>query len=108
MLSAGLDVFERDSVQAQLTYGEGYFHFVNDNFSYGGFAGGDAAYDSSGNLKALPYFSAMAGYTHHWTDKLRSTATFGFVNLDNESSEGPLPTTHLLFERQRRLPDPQT
>lgn len=89
MTSAGLKVFARDSVQAQLTYGEGYFHFVNDNFTYSGFGGGDAAYDSSGDLKALPYFSAMFGYTHHWTEKLRSTASFGYVNLDNEASQGP-------------------
>ncbi len=110
MASAGLNVFKRDSIQAQLTYGEGYFHFANDNFSYGGFSGGDAAYDSSGNLQALPYFSAMAGYTHHWSDKFRSTASFGFVNLDNETSQGPLAyhntyysSANLVYQLHKRL-----
>ena len=110
MLSGGFDVFKRDSVQAQVTYGEGYFHFVNDNFTYGGFGGGDAAYDSHGHLHALPYWSAMAGYTHHWTDKLRSTASFGYVNLDNESSEGPLAyhetyytSGNLVYQIRKRL-----
>ncbi len=90
MAATSLNVFERDTVQGQLTYGEGYFHFSNDKFTYAGFNGGDAAYDASGKLQALPYFSAMAGYTHHWSEKFRSTATFGYISLDNEPSQGPL------------------
>jgi outer membrane DcaP-like protein len=83
-LSSVLNVLERDSVQGQLTYGEGIFRYCNDDF-----ANNDAAYDSSGNLKALPYFGAMAGYTHHWNDTWRSTGSFGYVHLDNETSQGP-------------------
>ena len=83
-LTAGLNVLEHDSVQGQLTYGAGIFHFANDNFS-----NNDAAYDNSGNLKALPYFGAMVGYTHRWSGAFRSTASFGYVNLDNEASQGP-------------------
>ena len=90
MAATSLNVYKKDSMQAQVTYGKGYFHFANDNFTYGGFNGGDAAYDGSGDLNALPFFSVMAGYTHHWTDKFRSTATFGFNKLDNEASQGPL------------------
>ncbi len=89
MAATSLNIFSKDSVQLQATYGEGYFHFANDNFTYTGFNGGDAAYDKNGNLKALPFFSAMAGYTHHWTDSFRSTATFGWTHLDNSFSEGP-------------------
>jgi hypothetical protein len=83
-LSAVFNVLERDSAQAQLTYGEGIFHFANDNFF-----NNDAAYDQSGQLKALPYFGFLAGYTHHWNENFRSTASFGFVNVDNEASQGP-------------------
>jgi hypothetical protein len=90
MAATSLNIFSKDSVQLQATYGEGYFHFANDNFTTSGFNGGDAAYDINGNLKALPYFSAMAGYTHHWTDSLRSTATFGYADLNNAFSQGPL------------------
>jgi hypothetical protein len=39
-------------------------------------------------LTALPCYAAMIGYTHQWNDVLRSTATYGFVNLDNEASQG--------------------
>ncbi|MGZ4974122.1 MAG: DcaP family trimeric outer membrane transporter [Limisphaerales bacterium] len=87
----------KDSVQAQATFGDGYFHYMNDNFTYGGFNGGDAAFDSSNNLKALQCYSGMLGYTHNWCDKWRSTATVGYVNLKNEFSEGPLAYHHTLY-----------
>jgi hypothetical protein len=83
-LSGVFNVFRRDSIQAQVTYGEGIFHFANDNFF-----NNDAAYDESGDLTALPYLGLMAGYTHHWSDEFRSTASFGFIDLDNEASQGP-------------------
>jgi len=91
-LSTSLNLFEHDSVQAQLTYGQGIFHFCNDNFTYTdwngeSFNGGDAAYNNAGQLRALTYLAPMAGYTHEWTEKLRSTATFGYVNLQNEQAQ---------------------
>jgi hypothetical protein len=83
-LASSINVFERDSFQGQLTYGEGIFRYINDDF-----VNNDAAFDSSGDLEAIPCFAAMAGYTHHWNDAFRSTASYGFVNLDNESTQGP-------------------
>jgi hypothetical protein len=88
-LSGNLNVFSQDSIQAQLTYGDGIFHFCNDNFTYSGFAGGDAAYTSSGSLRALSYLAPMVGYTHHWCDQFRSTITGGYVDLQNEQSQAP-------------------
>jgi hypothetical protein len=86
-LSTSLNVFENDSVQGQLTYGQGIFHFCNDNFTYTGFNGGDAAYNNAGDLRALTYLAPMAGYTHRWSEIFRSTATFGYVNLQNEQQQ---------------------
>lgn len=86
-LSTSLNVFENDSVQGQLTYGQGIFHFCNDNFTYTGFNGGDAAYNNAGELRALTYLAQMVGYTHQWSEKFRSTATFGHVNLQNEQQQ---------------------
>jgi hypothetical protein len=83
-LSSSINVFEKDSIQEQLTYGHGLFRYCNDDFQ-----NNDAAFDNSGNLEALPWFGAMVGYTHHWSDMWRSTATFGFNNISNELSEGP-------------------
>ncbi len=86
-LSTSLNVFEHDSVQAQITYGQGIFAFCNDNFTYSGFNGGDAAYNNAGQLRALQYVAPMVGYTHQWTEKFRSTGTFGYVNLQNEQQQ---------------------
>jgi hypothetical protein len=88
-LSTSLNVFEHDSIQAQFTYGQGIFEFCNDNFTYDGFKGGDAAWNNAGDLKALPYLAPTVGYTHQWSDKFRSTGTFGFVQLQNEEQETP-------------------
>ncbi len=110
MGAAGLNVFTKDSLQAQVTYGEGYFHFANDNFTYTGFNGGDAAYDKNGNLTAMPFFSAMLGYTHHWTDSFRSTVSAGYNDLNNEFSEGPLAyhrtyygSANIVYQIRKRL-----
>ena len=83
-LSDSINVFKGDSFQTQFTYGHGIFRYFNDDFM-----NNDAAFDSSGNLKALPAFGAMVGYTHRWCETFRSTATYGYVNIDNEASQGP-------------------
>jgi hypothetical protein len=91
-LSANFDLFGRDTLQAQLTYGEGIGSLGNDT----SFFNTDAAFDENGKLKALPYFGGFIGYTHHWAEKWRSTATYGYVRMDNEPSQGPdaYDTTH--------------
>ena len=85
--STSLNLFANDSAQAELTYGYGIFHFSNDNFTYDGFNGGDAAFNDSGQLKALRYIAPMVAYTHQWSEDFRSTATFGYVNLANEGEQ---------------------
>jgi DcaP outer membrane protein len=85
--AAGLNILDKDSVQLQMTYGDGIFHFVNDNFTYNGFNGGDAAFDSNGKLKAIEHTTYLFGYTHKWTDEWRSTITYGHVHQKNEASE---------------------
>jgi len=82
-VGAGIDVTRNDSVQALLVYGEGIGALGND----AGFDNTDAAFDDEGNLEALPYFSAMAGLTHRWSDTWRSTVSYGYVNVDNEESQ---------------------
>jgi hypothetical protein len=83
-LSLVASTFGKDSLQGQLTYGEGIFRYCNDDF-----VNNDAAFDGNGNLKAIPYFGAMIGYTHHWNDEWRSTASYGYVHLTNLASQAP-------------------
>ena len=110
MAATSLNTFCKDSLQAQVTYGRGYFHYMNDNFTSTGFNGGDASYDSSGELKAMTCYSGMLGYTHYWSEKVRSTATGGYVHLQNEFSEGPLAyhktiysSVNVVYQMRKRL-----
>ncbi|MCX6993152.1 MAG: DcaP family trimeric outer membrane transporter [Kiritimatiellaeota bacterium] len=83
-LSVVKSLFTRDSLQLQGTLGQGIARYDNDDFF-----NNDAAYNQAGDLKALPYMAAMVGYTHGWSEKLRSTASYGLVNINNETLQGP-------------------
>jgi hypothetical protein len=78
-LSVGVDVTKNDTLQLLGVYGHGIGGQGNDS----GFLNSDAAFESNRNLKALPYWSAMAGFTHKWNDQFRSTISYGYVNLDS-------------------------
>jgi hypothetical protein len=104
-LAGSINVFQKDSFQAQLTYGEGIFRYFNDDF-----VNNDAAFDNNGDLKAIPAFGITGGYTHHWNDVLRSTATYGFVDIENEASQGPdayhqthYASVNLVWQLRKRL-----
>jgi hypothetical protein len=84
-LSTVFDVLAGDSILAQATYGYGIGSLGSDTNKFKT----DAAFDSHGDLVTLPYVGAFAGYTHKWTDDWRSTATYGFVNLEPQASQGP-------------------
>ena len=52
----------------------------------------------------------MVGYTHQWSDVWRSTATYGYVHLDNETSQGPdayhethYASLNLVWQLRKRL-----
>ncbi|MFH1476558.1 MAG: DcaP family trimeric outer membrane transporter [Verrucomicrobiota bacterium] len=83
-LSAVKSLFKRDSIQFQGTLGLGIARYNNDNCF-----NNDAAYNQAGDLKALPFMAVMVGWTHGWTEKWRSTASYGLVNINNETSQGP-------------------
>lgn len=105
-LSAGIDVTENDSLQLLGVYGEGVGGQGND----AGFLNSDAAFDSSGSLEAMPYWSLMAGITHRWSDAWRSTITYGYVNLDNASGQdatfyhaSQYASANLVWQLRKRL-----
>jgi len=104
-LSSSLNLSENDSIQTQLTYGHGLFRYFNDDF-----ANNDAAFDRSGDLTAIPAFGGMVGFTHKWNDTFRSTASYGYVHLDNQFSQDPTAyhLTHyaslnLVWQLRKRL-----
>lgn len=80
-VAAALNVFEKDKLSAQVTYGEGVARYIND------LSGENLdAVIQNGRLKAVPVFAAMAGYTHHWNDHWRSTVSGGYVKVDAPDS----------------------
>jgi hypothetical protein len=81
-LSSSFNLTENDSVQTQITYGEGLFRYFNDDF-----VNNDAAFNRSGELTAIPAFGALIGYTHKWNDSWRSSVSYGYVELDNQFSQ---------------------
>jgi hypothetical protein len=105
-LSGGFKVLKRDTVQAQVTYGEGIGNYGNDS----SFDETDAAFDEDGDLVALPYFGIVLGYTHWWAEQWRSSVSYGFVNMDNERTQSPdaYDKTHyaslnLVYQIRKRL-----
>jgi hypothetical protein len=95
-----------DLLGAQLTYGEGIGRYGNDS----GFFNTDAAFNSRGELEALPYFGAFVGYTHRWLPDWRSTATYGYVKVDGLNSQGPdafhqtnYASANLIWQMRERL-----
>jgi hypothetical protein len=84
-LSAGLDLTKADSLQLLGVYGKGVGGMGNDT----SFLNSDAAFDADGDFEALGYWSLSTGFTHRWNQSLRSTITYGYVNLDNTSGQTP-------------------
>jgi hypothetical protein len=105
-LSGSIALTDSDSLQFLGVVGEGVGGLGNDS----GFENTDAAIDSSGDLEALPYQSAMVALTHRWTADLRSTGTFGFVNVENTSGQAPgaynktyYGSVNLIYQLYKRL-----
>ena len=104
-LAGSFNLTPNDSVQAQVTYGEGIFRYFNDDF-----VNNDAAFDRNGELTAIPAFGGMIGFTHKWNEDFRSTASYGYVELDKEFSQGPhayhmthYASVNLVWQIRKRL-----
>lgn len=84
-LSGTLNATDADLLQFLAVYGAGIGGLGND----AGFHATDAAFDGDGDLAALEYLSVLGAYTHRWTSRWRSTATFGFVKVNNRGLQAP-------------------
>ncbi|HEY0551132.1 MAG TPA: DcaP family trimeric outer membrane transporter [Verrucomicrobiae bacterium] len=82
--SGAFNLSPADKIFLQVAYGEGMARYINDLNS----ANLDAAPDNSGNLQALPVFATTVGYTHQWSKEFRSTACYGYIEVDQSSSLG--------------------
>ena len=82
--------FKKDSVQFQLVFGKGISNYYNDNFGLGT----DVGFNAEGHLVATPTGSGQFGFTHNWTDKLRTSLSYGYLRIDNPAAD-PGTTYHV-------------
>jgi hypothetical protein len=72
---------KRDSLLFQHNIGAGIGRYISDLSSAGG---QDGVYDPERNtLRILPATSGYVGYEHWWTERFRSSISFGVVVVDN-------------------------
>jgi len=72
-------LFTHDTALFQGTYGSGIGHYLADLVG----SGSDVAIDGNGDLVTLPAWGSFGGYQHHWSENLRSTATYGYTRINN-------------------------
>ncbi len=79
--TSGVEVHGRDNIVLGVAYGHGIARYVGDTAGLGL----DAAPISQTNLslRALPLFGTYGSYQHYWSSTLRSSATVGFVQVQN-------------------------
>ena len=71
----------RDQLLFQHNSGRGLGRYISD---LGSFGGQDGVFDASTHtLHPLDVFSGYVGYEHRWSERLRSSASFGIVGINN-------------------------
>ena len=79
---------ERDKLQIQLSYVEGYSHYVNN---LGSIAEPDAVFDqNTGHLDAVPVFAMYIAFKKWWSPNIRSNFNYGYVDVDNKGIASPV------------------
>ena len=72
-----------DVLMGHVGFGTGIGRYIE---SFGGTAS-DAVLTANGSLEALDAWAWVLGYTHHWNDKMSSTASYGMAEIDNEPDQ---------------------
>jgi hypothetical protein len=100
-------MLQKDVVSFGVTHGDGIGSYINDLRVVGGT---DAVFDGT-DLKPLHVFAYYAGYTHYWTENLRSTFVYSQVNLEASPllgaggyHAGRYCSANIVYNWQVRLP----
>ena len=72
---------EKDNFKFQVVYGSGIGSYNNDK-DYD-----DALFNNGGDLKTINSFQGYSAFQHWWTGSLRSSAVFGWVDVDNRDAQ---------------------
>jgi hypothetical protein len=79
--TGGVEVRGKNNIVLGVAYGHGMARYVADAAGLNLDAAPNSQTDLS--LKALPVFATYGSYQHYWSPDLRSSATFGFVRVQN-------------------------
>jgi hypothetical protein len=74
---------DKNNVVFQVMIGKGISNYYNDNFGLGS----DTGFDAHGHLVATPTGSGEIGYQHYWTKILRSTFSYGYLEINNTAQD---------------------
>ncbi len=77
----------QDRIMFSVAYGEGISHYIADLNSAPDT--GDAVVNATGAFQALPVLAWYCGFTHNWTDTLRSTITYSRTDLSSSAPRAP-------------------
>lgn len=66
-----------DSLQVNFSYGDGVGRYIINGF------GEDAHLNADGSLDTIQTWGVAVGYTHYWTDALRSNVVYGHYEVDD-------------------------
>jgi len=78
-LSGVWGVPNKNNVVFQLVIGKGISNYYNDNFGLGT----DVGFAADQHLVATPTGSGTFGYTHYWNKILRSTVSYGYLQINS-------------------------
>jgi hypothetical protein len=77
---------ERDNLQIQFSYGEGFSNYVND---LGTIGAADAVFDPvSGRLIPVTVFATYVAFQKWWSPTMRSNFNYGYVNVIDKNLAG--------------------
>jgi DcaP outer membrane protein len=73
----------KNNVVFQAVFGKGISNYYNDNFGLGT----DVGFDAQGHLVATPTGTGEIGFQHFWTKMLRSTFSYGYLQINNNAGD---------------------
>ncbi len=73
----------KDNVVFQAIFGKGISNYYNDNFGLGS----DVGFSAHGKLVATPTGSGQGGYQHYWSRIVRSTFSYGYLQINNTAAD---------------------
>lgn len=102
----GVPFFNKDSVVLQLVFGKGISNYYNDNFGLGT----DVGFSANGRLVATPTGSGQFGYTHYWSNLVRTSVSYGYLRINSPAGDpgttyhvSNYATVNLIFQPTVRL-----